>query len=49
MVENQYIAEQKFKAHLQGNMTYSQIRQNLGKTYGGFTSEGQYFHNENIH
>ena len=49
MVENQYIAERKFRFHQEGNLTFSQIRENLGMTYGGFTQEGQYFHNRNIH
>ena len=35
--ENVYIAERKFKYHLEGGLTYSQIRENLSATYGGFT------------
>ena len=48
IVENQYIAQRKFLFHKEGNLTFSQIRENLGMTYGGFTKDGKYFHNERI-
>ena len=42
-VENLYIAQRKFKAHQQGDVTYEQIRKQLDSTYGGFTEEGRYY------
>ena len=42
--ENVYIAQAKFKYHLQGEMSFEEIRWNLNNTYGGFTKDGRYYH-----
>lgn len=47
-VENQYIAERKFKYHQQGGLTFTQIRENMSTSYGGFRQDGTYFHNSKI-
>ena len=45
LAENLYIAERKFKYHMQGDLSFEQIRTSLNQSYGGFNEQGLY-HND---